>query len=336
MKILCSGYHNPHYLTVTEYIEKAIRGLGHQLEVFDDRRHLLPGRLRRRIKLLDSLSHRWINWKFIKSVRNGKSDIALVTGGHRISAQSLKALKALPVRLVLWTTDAPIHFEPILSAAPFYDYIFCQGTEAVELLNSAGNHNPRWLPMACDPAIHKKIYLTAEEHERYANDIIFVGSYHPNRERTLKRLAVFDIAIWGPGWGEHCRDSSLKSRIKGAHTSTDTWIKLYNACKIALSIHYKHPQNNIKVYQASPRIFEAMACGAFVLTDYQRDVFKLFKDGEHVVGYDVYKDLNSKIEFYLNHPRERKKIAERGQKAAINSHQYVHRIEKLLSITNAH
>jgi len=332
MKILCSGYHNPYYLTITEYIERAITDLGHRLDVFDDRQHLIPGRLRRRIKFLDNLSHRRINRNFIECARNGIPDIAIVTGGHRINAGSLEALKATAARSVLWTTDAPIRFEPILSAAPFYDYIFCQGTEAIELLSEAGIRNAHWLPMACDPHVHKKIRVSAEEQECYGNDIVFVGSYHPNRAQILKGLADFDIAIWGPGWEEHCRESSLKTRIKGSHTPLDTWIKLYSASKIVLSIHFQELENRLAVYQASPRIFEAMACGAFVISDYQKDVFSLFKDGEHLVGFKTLDELIKKINYYLHHPEAREKIANCGRQEVLKKHKYVNRLEKLLSV----
>ncbi|MGB5745824.1 MAG: glycosyltransferase [Desulfobacterales bacterium] len=331
MKILCSGYHNPHYLTVTEHIERAITDLGHQLDVFDDRQHLIPGRLRRWIDFFDSFSHRRINRNFIKCALNGKPDIALVTGGHRINVGSLQALKAAHVQSVLWTTDAPIHFEPILSAAPFYDYIFCQGTEAIELMSEAGIRNARWLPMACDPSIHGKVRLSAEEQECYRNDIVFVGSYHPNRAQIIKGLADFDIAIWGPGWEGHTRESSLKAWIKGSHTPTDTWVKLYSACKIILSIHYQELENRFPVYQASPRIFEALACGAFVISDFQKDVFTLFKDGEHLVGFKNLDELIEKIKYYLHHSEEREKIANCGRQEVLKKHKYVNRLEKLVS-----
>lgn len=335
MKILCSGYHNPHYQTITEHIEKAIIDLGYQLDIFDDRQHIIPGRLRRRVKFMDNLSRRIINQNFIKCARNGKPDIALVTGGHRINAVSLQTLKSTPTRSVLWTTDAPLRFEPILAAASFYDYIFCQGTEAIELLSEAGIRNARWLPMACAPYVHKKIRLSAEEKNRYGNDIVFVGSFHPNRELVLKELDDFDIAIWGPGWKEHCKEPALKTKIKGSHTPTNIWVKLYCACKIVLSIHYRHSQNKIPVYQASPRVFEAMACGGFVLSDDQKDVLALFNDGEHFVSYNGRDDLISKIRFYLNQPDKRRKIAEQGRQEVLANHQYVHRLEKLLSVISS-
>ena len=53
MKILFSGYHNPDFLTITEYMEMAIENLGHKPVVFDDRRHIVPGRLRRKIGWLN-------------------------------------------------------------------------------------------------------------------------------------------------------------------------------------------------------------------------------------------------------------------------------------------
>ena len=55
MKILFSGYHNPHYETVTEYMERALRALGHEVIVYDDRRHIIPGRIRSRVGWLNRL-----------------------------------------------------------------------------------------------------------------------------------------------------------------------------------------------------------------------------------------------------------------------------------------
>jgi spore maturation protein CgeB len=334
LKILTTGYHNPNYLTITEYIERAIKEFGCQLEIFDDRQHIIPGRLRHRIKFFDRLSQQWINRNFLKCVYKVKPDIVLITGGHRIHAKSLQTLKETPARSVLWTTDAPIRFKPILSTAPFYDYIFCQGTEAIELLSKAGIRNAYWLPMACDAKMHRKMHLSEKEHACFANDIVFVGSYHPNREVIIKELTDFDIGIWGPGWKEHCRKSILETRIKGSHTPTDIWIKLYSACKIALSIHYQHPQKKVPVYQASPRIFESMACGAFVMSDYQKDVFSLFKNGAHFVGFEYVNELKKKMRYYLHHADEREKIANRGRREVKKNHRYVDRVEKLLSIVN--
>ena len=336
MRILISGYHNPYYLTITEYIERATRALGHELIVFSDRDHILPGLLRRRSEILQKISLDAINRDFIKLVHRTRPDLVIVTGGHRITNRALKRLAKEGLCTVLWTMDAPVNFQPIINSAPFYSFIFCQGTEAIELLRNAGINGARWLPMACDSAQHRSLKLSKEEQERYQYDIVFVGSYYPNRAELYEKLTDFNFGVWGPGWDKLERGSGLRSHIKAAHTTPSEWVKIYSTSKIVLVTHYRDPNGRFRVYQASPRIFEAMACGAFVMSDHQRDVLSLFEDGEHLVSYNGHEDLISRIKFYLSHPADRKKIAEQGRQEVLRNHQYAHRIEELLSIVDVH
>lgn len=332
MKVIISGYHNPHFLTITEYIEFAIRNIGHELIQFDDRQHIIPGRLRSKSRLLNRLDLNIINRKLINLALAKKPQLVIVTGGYRINSRSIKILRDSGIVTVLWTTDAPRGFENIIVAAPFYDYIFCQGTEAIELLNKAGMKDVRWLPMACDPEHHRPVRLPKDEIKKYGSDIAFVGSNYPNRLDLFENLKGFDIAIWGPGWEVLPKNSILREHIRGGALRPEEWRKVYNASKIILAPHYCDPDNKVFVHQISPRIFEAMACGAFVLSDYQKDVFSLFMDGEHLVGFKTADELTEKIQYYLHHSDEREKIANRGRKVVLKKHRYVNRIEELLSI----
>ena len=328
MKVLVSGYHNPNFLTITEYIEGAIRKQGHNVHIFDDRKHLFPKRLRKRVPLLNRISIKWINFSFMKTISLQEPDVALVTGGNRILGNTIKKLGKNTASL-LWTTDAPVDFGNISVSAKAYDYVFCQGTEAVEIL-AQQNIDARWLPMACEPQKHKTVKITDEERSVFGNDIVFVGSYYPNRCALFKKLVGFDFGIWGPGWN-NIKSTELGSHLKGAHTQPSEWVKIYNASKIVLAPHYQDPQNKFPVYQASPKIFEAMACGAFVISDYQKDVFALFEDGKHLVGFKTEAELSDKIQYYLEHSKERNKIAQQGRDEVLKNHKYVDRIERLLS-----
>jgi spore maturation protein CgeB len=332
MKVILSSYHNPHFITVTEYIEGAIIALGHDLIVFDDRRHMMPGSIRQRIQWLHQYDLRHINKKIVSLALEAKPDIAIITGGHRITSQSVEMLKDSDICTALWTIDAPLNFQPIIDVAPLYDHIFCQGTEAVELLSLAGIEGAQWLPVACDPNVHKPVGLSREEKSHYGNDVVFVGSYYPNRAELFERLLDFDLGIWGPGWEKLDQRSKLRGCIKAAHTTPSKWSKIYSASKIVLATHYQDPTNRFPVYQASPRIFEALACGAFVMSDNQRDVFSLFKDGEHLVRFDDAEELIEKITYYLARPLEREEIACQGRREVLSKHTYVNRIQKLLSI----
>jgi spore maturation protein CgeB len=334
MKILFSGYHNPHFATITEYMEGAIRSLGHELIVFDDRQHIIPGRVRWYIQWLYHYDLRRINRKIVSLAIQTKPDIAIVTGGHRIRSESVEMLKDSGIRTALWTIDAPLNFGPIINAAPHYDHIFCQGTEAVELLHISGITGAQWLPVACDPTVHKPVRLSSEDQRQYGNDVVFVGSYYPNRAELFEKLVDFDLGVWGPGWENLDKGSRLMGCIQGSHTAPSEWSKIYSAGKIVLATHYRDPGGRFPVYQASPRVFETLACEAFVISDDQRDVFSLFTEGEHLARYADRDDLIKKVAYYLDRPGERREIARRGRQEVLAHHTYVHRIERLLSIVS--
>jgi spore maturation protein CgeB len=332
MKILFSSYHNPRFLTVTEYIENAIRSNGHQLFCFDDRNYLFPGRLRNRFEWLNRFEHQRLNKQFIRLALKIRPDIAIIAGGHRIGVNTIKLLKKRRILCVLWTIDAPIAFQPILDVAPFFNYIFCQGTEAVEILENAGNKNVHWLPVGCDPEYHKRIKFSGIEREKYGKEIAFVGSYYPNRWKILSELKDFDIGIWGPRWNQ-INDSNISSiDIKDIHLNYSSWVKIYSAAKIVIVIHYQ--DGKIPCYQISPKVFEAMACNSFVLVDRQKDVFSIFEDKTHLVEFDSADDLKKKIRYYLNNPEERQKIANAGSSEVLEKHLYFHRVNKIFSTIN--
>lgn len=332
MKILFSGYHNPHYPTITEYMESAVQSLGHDLYPFDDRCHIIPGRVRYRVPSLHRFDLQYINHRLKSLAFRSRPDVAVITGGHRITAPTITWFKKMGVITVLWTIDPPRDFQPILDSAPFYDHIFCQGTEAIELLDRAGITGAHWLPMACDPAHHHPVALSESDKRQYAHDVSFVGSFYPVRSELFEHLASFDLAIWGPGWENLEPGSPLRAVIRGTHTLPSEWLKIYSASKIVLATHYQDPTLKIPVYQASPRVFEAMACGAFVVSDSQRDVLALFRNGEDLVCFGSAVDLEEKVRYYLEHPEHRIDIARRGKEAVLKGHTYVHRIKELLSI----
>ncbi len=330
MKVILSSYHNPHFITVTEYMESAIKALGHDLIIFDDRQHIIPSRIRRRIKWLHELDLRHINKQFVSLALNTKPDLAIVTGGHRILAESINTLRDNGISVVLWTIDAPVNFGPIITAAHCYDHVFCGGTEAQEILEKSGIPDTDWLPFACAPEFHRRIELTDEDKKTYAKDVVFVGSFYPNRWQILKELSGFDLGIWGPHWNKAHRDSLGRLSIKNVQLKYSEWIKIFGAARIVIVLHFQDEKT--PCYQASPKVYEALACKSFVLVDRQKDVFSLFDDGEHLVSFDSTEDLKEKITYYLEHPDERERIAAQGCEEVLNKHTYVHRMREMLSI----
>ncbi len=227
------------------------------------------------------------------------------------------------------TTNPPLDFSNIIETAELYDHIFCSGTEVIDVLRKQGCRDVNWLPYAADPEHHHPVDVSDEDEKRYKKDIALVGSFYPNRAEALEVLADLDIGIWGPYWRFLDPGSPLADKAVDRKLNYSEWIKIYSLAKIVIVVHY----NDMKTPcdQASPKLFEALACGSFVLCDKQKDAMSLFEDGRHLVFFDGADDLRDKVVQYLRTPEERNRIASAGREEVLTKYTYRHRMEEMLS-----
>ena len=328
MKILFVSNINPHFHNTNYYRCRALEALGHDVEFFNVARHLLPGRVSKVLPFLKRMEEARLNDQLIDVLRHGHFDLCLVVGGDSVLPLTVRRLQSLMVPSVLWTTDVllPHNGRNIVAAAPVYDYVFCAGTEAVKALGP--QVAAVWLPFACDPACHAPQTLAPEDVALYGRDIVFCGSYYPHRAQVLEALAGYDIGIWGPLWGRLASGSRLVSKAQDVRLDFTVWTRIYTAAKIVVVVHYQ--DGKTPCYQASPKLFEAMACGAFVLCDDQPDARALFHDQEHVVFFKDAEDLKRKVDYFLVHPLERVRISASGQREVLEKHTYRHRMHEIV------
>ncbi len=334
MNALFSGNKNPLFATFTEYAESALLASGAETFFFDNRDFIVPGRASAMFPFLKEWDIQRLNSRLLAKAKALHPDLFLETGGFRILPETVDAIGKIGIKTVLWTTDAPINFEPVLRAASRYEHIFTAGSEAYDILKSRGVDHCRFLPFACDPREHRPVKLTETERTLYACDIAFVGSVHPDlyplRVKTLEALTDYNLGIWGPGAERLPFSSPLRPFVRGGETPPEIWTKIYAAARIVLCMHYKDPRGIIPCHQASPRVYEAMACGSFLMVDNQRDVRRLFQDGEELVIFDDAVDLRKRAAYYLGRPDERAAIAARGRQTVLERHTYKNRIEEML------
>jgi spore maturation protein CgeB len=334
MNILFATARNPHFPTITEYVERATRSLGHDLLSFDDRDFLLPGRLHEGIPALSRFNVSRINRRLVKAVRRERPDILLCAGGERILPVTVEAARMAGITTVLWTIDTVKPSDPRIGLAPHFDYVFCGGGEMIEALRGFTLRNgPHWLPFACDPELHCPVELSPDEKRLSSCDIAFVGSLHPklypNRLAMLETLADFDIGIWGPGARALPVSSPVHPKIRGDGIGFEEWRRIYSVARIILCAHYGGAGPASR--QASPRVYEVLACGGFLLCDDRPDVRALFEDGRDLSIFSDLSDLREKARYYLSHERERKEIAAHGRAKVLAEHTYRHRVSALIA-----
>ena len=339
MKILLCASSNEQFIETGGYVELALKKLGHCVQVFDFRDYLLPFEIRKRFPALHDWDMHRINKLLYKQAESFKPDMLFVLQGQTILPQTIIEIKKnLNLLTVNWFGDYPKELDYGLSVAKFYDYFFVIGTDALEKYLENGITHVKWLPLACEPDIHRPLVLDEKDKARFNDDIVFIGSLYPERIKLFENLTDFPLGVWT--WGKYHQkigaSSALKRCIRGGPLVPCDWAKLYNSAKIALNYigHfgiYGEKLGIDKIHSANTRTFEILACRTFQLVDRKKDILTLFPDREDLVCFKDADELRDLVKYYLTHPEERKKISENGYKKVLGKHTYIHRMKEIFS-----
>ena len=82
----------------------------------------------------------------------------------------------------------------------------------------------------------------------------------------------------------------------------------------------------------NPRIFDVLACGGFLLTEYRPSLEEYFENGVELCWFKTREELAELVAYYREHPDEREEIAHRGQEKALSSHSAKNRMSTLMDI----
>ena len=155
------------------------------------------------------------------------------------------------------------------------------------------------------------------------NDLLFVGNTRGVYREIIKDVmnTKHEVSIYGLGWKEFIDEKY----IKGEFIENNQLNKYYSSCKILLNDHWK---DMVEKEFTSNRLFDALACGTFIISDKMSTTEHLLKGS--VVTYENSEDLDEKINYYLNHPEERQKLAKKGQEEVLKNHTFDNRVNTII------
>lgn len=125
-------------------------------------------------------------------------------------------------------------------------------------------------------------------------------------------------------------DTSMLPAIhnKGIADTQTMLPKIYHCSKINLEITSKTFKSGM-----TQRLFDIMAVGGFVISNYQAEIPEYFTPGEDLILYESIPDLLDKIGYYLAHEDERCHIAESGMEKVRKYHNYEVRSNEMLHLS---
>jgi spore maturation protein CgeB len=325
MRILLSGAFNPAFEAIPEALARALRGLGHQVALFDHRRFLLPGRLRAHNRALARADRALLNARFRRAAKRWRADLVLVNQGMTLDADTLRAVADAGARRVNWFSDYPAEFEEGLRRAPAYDAFYLASSFAVLRHRERGLARSAWLPFGCDPA------EPAAAPAATPPPIVFVGSWYPERQVLLRHLRGLPVGVWGPGWERAAADPHLRAMIRGGALPRAAWRGLYAAARAAVNIHYGClGPREVGGDLANTRVFEIAAAGTCPIVDRTGDLLRLFREGECFLGFSTGEELRARVEEVLRDEGLARGVAARARAAVLAAHTWTHRARHLL------
>ncbi|MCM1326560.1 MAG: glycosyltransferase [Bacteroidales bacterium] len=157
--------------------------------------------------------------------------------------------------------------------------------------------------------------------------------YTPLNQRIYRQMLVDwlieagykNIKLWGMEWSQNPK---YKEYAMGAAQNGEVLSKILQSTRITLG-------NNYNVTGAA-RAWETMLSGAFYMSNYVPpqedavDIRKILQEGENLVVFHDKQDFLDKVDYYLSHDAERKQMAEKGRKAALEKMTYDALMKRML------
>jgi hypothetical protein len=179
------------------------------------------------------------------------------------------------------------------------------------------------LEQATDPDV-----FFPETHAAHAHDLVFVGNSRKVMRRILADLLPTEhgLAVWGGDW-----EGLIHARhIVGTYLPNAEVRRAYSSAAIVLNDHWDDMREH---GFASNRLYDAVACGALVVSDRLEGLEERF--GGAVVAYETADELRTIVDHFLAHPEERAARAAAGRELVLANHTFAHRVDALLAHADA-
>jgi spore maturation protein CgeB len=318
---------------------RAFKGLGHQAELLDfapfyQGYQALKGVTKDKatgLKLTQDLL-RFLGDILLARVRDMQPDLVFFLAQAPVEPKLLRTLRSEGPLLAYWFVEDFQVFSYWRDLAPEVDVFFTLQREPFfGELKKLGLKNFSFLPLAADPEVYRPLSLTPEETRQLGAAVSFVGAGYQNRREFFQGLLDFDVKIWGSDWNVN---SPLGPFIQkqGARVSEEEAVKIFNASRINLNLHSSpyHRGINPEGDYVNPRTFDLAAAGAFQLVDVRGQLPEFFVPEEEVVTFQTLAEARVKIDHYLAHEEERRRIARNGRERCLRDHTYGVRLAQAL------
>lgn len=202
-----------------------------------------------------------------------------------------------------------------------YDHIFVASNSYAQKLSCELRVPVQPLLQCTDPELFYPDFDLKEE----VGAVIFVGNSRKVYRKIVRDAVAANLAVdvYGTNWENFLSNGY----IKGKYIPNQFLRRYYSNCKVLLNDHWDNMRENGFI---SNRLFDAVACGATVVSDYVPGLEDIF--GNKVISYETAEELKSIVEFFLGQPRQNLEQRLEFAEFIRITHSFDRRIENMLEV----
>ena len=131
----------------------------------------------------------------------------------------------------------------------------------------------------------------------------------------LRRLTRYNVRLYTWKTEQEAVRGKLDVQTYGSLDAFEEMPKAYYLSSINLNVTLPSIRSGIPL-----RVFEIMAAGGFVLTNYQPELEELFAVGKEIEVFRSFDEMEDKVRYYLTHEKERLMITLKGYQRVREQH----------------
>lgn len=217
---------------------------------------------------------------------------------------------------VLWQISHPDLADATMYRS--YDRAFAASAPFAARMEAQAGVPVGLLPQATDPDRFRP------ESGGTPHELLYVANHRADRPVAMWLIPTDrDLAIYGQGWEAL---SAAAPYWRGAPIQNDALGRAYAAASIVLNDTWADMRDHGFIPN---RVFDALAAGAFVISDAVAGLDTMFQDA--VPTYTDGATLRATIERYLGDPAGREALASRGRAIVLAQHTFDHRVATILA-----
>jgi hypothetical protein len=223
----------------------ALRRLGHQVRHLDLRTMLPP------ISWLDKVT--WhlggglltplLMHSLRKSLKGHQYDLCWVDGGELVTPKLIKLLRQHAEKIVNYSIDDPLgprdgaRNRVYRQSVPYYDLCVVMREKNVDEAKALGAKKVMRVFMTADEITHAPRDLSEEDYKKWSSEVLFVGTWMPERGSFLLELIKLGVPLTlrGSSWQRSPEWHELKKYWKPA-VYGDDYAKAIQCAKISLGL----------------------------------------------------------------------------------------------------